>query len=297
MAAVLRALALALGLGSVYAAPTQNGLTAISDWGENPSNLVLQLYEPPKVAAKPAIILALHFCGGTGPVYSEYTKYQPYADAQGFVVLYPSSPKDNNCWDVATTKTLTHEGGGDSNGLANMVKWAIAKYDADPAKVFVTGSSSGCMMTNVMIATYPELFTAASCYSGVAAGCLAGSPGSSPQSADPFCASGQNIKTGAEWASQVRAMYPGYKGAYPRFQTWHGEADNFVNYPNLGEQLKMWSTVMGVPFTENRTDTPTSGYTKIVYGDGTKVVGYSARGVGHMVPVHEEADLKWFGLL
>jgi acetylxylan esterase len=59
---------------------------------------------------------------------------------------------DNNCWDVATTKTLTHEGGGDSTGLANMVKWAIAKYKADPAKVFITGSSSGCMMTNVMYA-------------------------------------------------------------------------------------------------------------------------------------------------
>jgi acetylxylan esterase len=178
-----------------------------------------------------------------------------------------------------------------------MVKWAVKRYNADPTKVFVTGSSSGCMMTNVMMATYPELFAAATCYSGVSAGCLAGSPGSSPTTADPFCASGANVKTGAEWAAQVRAMYPAYTGIYPKLATWHGEADFFVNYPNLDQQLKQWSTIQGVEFTRNQTDTPEAGYTKIVYGDGTKVVGYSAKGVGHMVPVHEEEDLKWFGLL
>ncbi|KAK0715214.1 PHB depolymerase family esterase [Lasiosphaeris hirsuta] len=274
----------------------QNALTPINDWGENPSKLELQVYAPTKVATKPAIILALHFCGGTGPVYAQTTKYNTLADTKGFVVLYPSSKKDNNCWDVATAKTLTHGGGGDSTGLANMIKWAITKYDADPVKVFVTGSSSGCMMSNVMAATYPELFAAVSCYSGVAAGCLAGSPGSSPQSADPTCASGKNVKTGAQWATQLRAMYPGYNGSYPRIQTWHGEADNFVNYPNLAEQLKQWSAVLDVPFTKNNTNTPQSGYTQLVYGDGTKLVGYSAKGVGHTVPAHEDSDLKWFGL-
>jgi acetylxylan esterase len=42
---------------------------------------------------------------------------------------------------------LTHEGGGDSNTIANMVKWTLSEYKADAKKVFVTGSSSGAMMT------------------------------------------------------------------------------------------------------------------------------------------------------
>lgn len=224
------------------------------------------------------------------------TKYNSFADTKGFIVLYPSSPKDNNCWDVATTRSLTRDGGGDSQGLSNMVKWAVTTYNADPTKVFVTGSSSGCMMSNVMAATYPDMFSAVSCYSGVAAGCLAGSPGSSPTTADPTCANGQIVKTGEQWAAQVRAMYPGYNGQYPRVQVWHGEADFFVHYKNMAEIMKQWSAIHGVSLTKNNTDTPINGYTQMIYGDGTKLVGYSARGVGHTVPVREEDDLAWFGI-
>ncbi|KAK3311821.1 PHB depolymerase family esterase [Apodospora peruviana] len=291
------ALALYIRQGNAVPAPTGvNVITPVTGWGDNPTKLDLEIYVPSKLAEKPAVILALHGCGGTGAAYAQGTKYSSLADSNGFVVLYPSSRKDNNCWDVATTKTLTHDGGGDSTGLANMVKWAITKYGADSAKVFVTGTSSGCMMSNVMAATYPDLFTAVSCYSGVAAGCLAGSPGSSPQSADPTCASGQIVKTSLGWAAQARAMYPGYNGTYPRMLIWHGEADDFVHYANFAEELKQWSGVLGLAWTKNNTDTPQPSYTQIVYGDGTKLVGYSAKGVGHTVPVHEDADLRWFGI-
>ena len=177
------------------------------------------------------------------------------------------------------------------------VKWAITKYNVDLTQVYVTGSSSGCMMSNVMAAVYPDLVSAVSCYSGVPAGCFAGSPGSSPTSANQTCAQGKVVKTGAEWASQVKAMYPTWAGSYPRFQTWHGTADNFVNYySNFAEQTKEWSTLLGVTFTKNVTNSPQSGYTQMVYGDGTKFVAYSAAGVGHTVPVHETVDLAWFGI-
>lgn len=72
------------------------------------------------------------------------SKYQTVANQKGFVVLYPSSTKDSNCWDVASAKSLKRDGGGDSTGLANMVKWAITKYSVDPTKIFVTGEISHC---------------------------------------------------------------------------------------------------------------------------------------------------------
>ncbi|KAK1725283.1 hypothetical protein CaCOL14_012980 [Colletotrichum acutatum] len=272
-------------------------LQRVTNFGSNPTGLTMDISVPPNLSASPAIVLALHGCGGSGAAYSRQAEYIPLSDTKGtFVVIYPSSSRDFNCWDVATTASLTRDGGGDSTGLANMIRYTIGQYGADPKRVFVTGSSSGCMMTNVLTATYPDLFAATSCYSGVAAGCLAGSPGSSPISADPTCANGLVVKTGEQWAAQVRAMYPGYNGSYPRVQTFHGTADSLVKYPNLAEQLKEWSTIHGVSFAKNNTNTPISGYTQMIYGDGTKLVGYSAQGVGHTVPVQEDQDLKWFGL-
>ncbi|KUJ19047.1 PHB depolymerase family esterase [Mollisia scopiformis] len=274
----------------------QNVLVSVPDFGSNPTKLQMSIYVPTKLATSPAVILALHPCGGTGTGYYQQTKYASLADTNGFIVIFPSAGHDNNCWDVATTKTLTHDGGGDSNGLANMLKYTIDKYNADPKKVFVTGTSSGAMMTNVMVATYPDMIAAASGYSGVAAGCLAGSPGSSPQTADPTCADGKVVKTSDQWKSVVKAMYPTYNGTYPKFQVWHGTADTFVNYPNLGEEIKEWEGVFGVSWNKNLTNSPQTGYTQMVFGDGDQFLAYSAVGVGHTVPVHESVDLQWFGI-
>ncbi|RDL29806.1 PHB depolymerase family esterase [Venustampulla echinocandica] len=282
---------------SLLSLSANGALVSVPNFGANPTNLLMNIYVPSKLATNPAIILALHGCSGTGEFYASQTKYNSLADTHGFITIFPSANHDNGCWDVASTKTLTHGGGGDSNGLANMISYTISKYNADPKKVFVTGTSSGSMMTNVLAATYPDVFAAASGYSGVAAGCLAGSPSSSPQAADPTCANGKVIKTSAEWTSVVKAMYPGYSGAYPRIQLWHGTADTFVSYANLAEAVKEWSGVIGLTFTKNVTNTPQSGYTQMVYGDGTRFIAYSAAGVGHTVPVHEDVDLKWFGIV
>ncbi|KAK4196610.1 Alpha/Beta hydrolase protein [Triangularia verruculosa] len=317
---LFKTLILLAGTAAVgHAAPSPQGpsadgiprdvLTQIPSWGPNPTNLQLHLYAPSTLTGKPSIILALHGCFGTGPGHAAMTQgFQTLSSSRNFVVLYPSSINDNNCWDVASLSSLTRDGGGDSTGLATIVRWASTTFNADPKRVFITGSSSGCMMSNVMASAYPDLFSAVSCYSGVPAGCLAGSPGSSPISADQTCANGGIRKTGEEWAAVVKAMAPlpegkgkgkgkGREWKYPKVQTWHGDNDFFVNYfHNFEEQLKQWGTIHEVEFTRNETSVPVPGYTKMVYGDGTKLVGYSASGVGHVVPQHEVVDLEWFGI-
>ena len=258
------------------------------------SSLCVSLF--PTQACSPLTPPQLHWCGSSGPEYFGATTYAQYADEMGFVVLFPSSQKDNNCWDVATPATLTHNGGGDSHDLSRIVAWAKGAYNANPSKVFVTGTSSGCMMSNVMSATYPDLFEAMSCYSGASAGCLAGSPGSSPTTADPTCAMGNNIKTPAQWKAVAQAMYPGYTGKYPRIMTVHGDQDFFVHINNFEEQLKQWSAIHGVSLTQTKVNTPFAGWTKYKYGNGNKLVGYKVAGVGHFVLAEEQLDLSWFGL-
>lgn len=49
-------------------------------------------------------------------------------------------------------------------------------------------------------------------------------------------------------------------------------------------------------WTRNNTNTPISGYTQEIFGDGTQLVAYSAAGVSHNIPVREDDVLKWFGI-
>ncbi|OBT99580.1 hypothetical protein VE01_02934 [Pseudogymnoascus verrucosus] len=269
-------------------------LTQVTDFGYNPTNAEMYIYVPDKLPANPAVILGVHYCGGTGPEFYNDTRWASIADTKAFIVVYPNTPNlKDHCWDVASKQTLTHDGGGDSQSIANMVKYTIAKYNADKSKVFMTGRSSGSMMTNVMAATYPDLFVAGSAYAGVSAGCAAG-PEVDYWNAD--CAQGKIIKTGAEWAAIARDMYPGYTGAYPRMQFWHGTVDGILNYQNLHEEVKQWTSVWGVADVQpvTSTDSPEAGYTRMNYGD--KVESVSADNINHDIPVHEEESLKWFGI-
>ncbi|CAI6081726.1 hypothetical protein V2G26_011400 [Clonostachys chloroleuca] len=280
-----------LALAATALAQLQN----VPNFGNNPTGLRMDVNVPSNLQ-NPSLILALHPCGGSGSQYAQMTGYANQGQQRGFITIFPSSSRDFNCWDVASQNSLRRDGGGDSTGLASMVKYAITTWKVNPAKVFVTGSSSGCMMTNVMIAAYPDLFAAATCYSGVAAGCLKGSPGSSPISADPTCANGQINLSAAQWAQRARDIYPGYSGAYPRLATLHGTADTLVRPANLDQQLAQWSTIHGVSLTATNPNTPQSGYSQRVYGDGKKLVGYLAQNVGHTVPVNQNLDYQWFGL-
>ena len=74
-------------------------------------------------------------------------------------------------------------------------------------------------------------------------------------------------------------------------------SDNVVNYVNYDEQIKQWTNVFGISQTPTSTanNDPQSNYIKRVYGNG-EVIGYTATGVGHVVPLHEDIELAWYGL-
>ncbi|CAK7215529.1 hypothetical protein SBRCBS47491_002512 [Sporothrix bragantina] len=295
---------LAFGLVSMLAGVVSGqAITKVTDFTAGPTKLGMYVYVP-KTLAKPApIVLAIHHCQGSAQGYSTETHYQPLADKYGFVIIYPNSRSSGGCFDVSSQASLTHDGGGDSQTMANMVKYVIEKYNGDANRTFVTGTSSGAMMTNVMVGAYPDMFQAGSVYSGVPDGCFA-VPGATATQDPPGwsnqCANGQLTKTAEQWGDLTRSYYPGYTGPRPRMQIWHGTADNTLHYPNYQETLKQWSNVLGVTDPKTAANTPQSGYTQTIYGDGNsntaKLVGYSAAGVGHTVPVHESQDMAFFGL-
>ena len=192
--------------------------------------------------------------------------------------------------------SLTHGAGGDSLAIVSMVNYTLTKYSGDASKVFVMGSSSGAMMTNVMAGVYPDVFEAGAAYSGTAHACFAGSPTNTPMGSNQTCAQGLK-HTAKEWANYVYNSYPGYTGKRPRMMIAHGLADGLVRPDCAVEALKQWAEVLGVPAAVNSTGIPSSAYTRSLYGDGTKLVGYFGKGVGHTAPVNEDLMLKFFGLI
>lgn len=280
------------GLASVASAAQ---LTQVNNFGANSSGAKMYIYVPDRLAANPPIIVAIHYCSGTANAYYTGTPYARLADQHGFIVIYPESPYSGTCWDVSSTATLTHEGGANSNSIANMVRWTISQYNADASRVFVTGTSSGAMMTNVLAATYPDIFKAGSAYAGVPAGCFYTGTTAGWNST---CANGQSIHSQDVWANTALRMYPGYTGPRPKMLIIHGSADTVIYPQNFNETVKQWAGVFGYTYgspQQTLANNPSAPYTKYIYGPN--LVAVYGSGVSHNVPVNGEQDLEWFGIL
>ncbi|MEV4535916.1 PHB depolymerase family esterase [Asanoa sp. NPDC049518] len=269
-------------------------LTEVTNFGANPGNLRMYVYVPDRVAARPGLLVAVHYCTGSGPALYSGTEFARLADQYGYVVVYPSVTASDGCFDVASTATLTHNGGSDSLSIVSMTRYAQQTYNADPSRTFVTGVSSGAMMTNVLLGAYPDVFRAGAAFAGVPFGCFAGSSKWNSQ-----CAQGQLTRTPQQWGDLVRNAYPGYTGSRPRVQLWHGTNDEILSYVNFGEAVKQWTNVHGLSQTPTSTDSPQSGWTRTRYANSAgqvQVEAISMANTSHNLPVQASAAIAFFGL-
>jgi acetylxylan esterase len=259
-AGVISAMGL-LTAGSAEAASLQ----PVSNWGATgvPSYVSMFIYVPDKLATNPPILVVSHYCGGSASgVFGQAQSggIVAAADKYGFIMILPQTTNPASsarCWDVGSKQSLTHDGGGDTQAVAQMVKYAITMYKANADRVYATGDSSGAMMTQALLAVYPDVFKAGASFAGVPAGCW--SAGWTPASNwGGTCASGNDIMAAQQWGDLARGMYPGYTGHRPRVQLFHGDADAIINYKNFGEAIKEWTNVLGLG--ANPTST-TSGLT------------------------------------
>lgn len=285
--------------GLITAPPAASAqLTEVTGFGTNPTGLRMHIYVPDGVGTRPPLLVAVHYCTGSGPAFYSGTEFASLADRHKFIVIYPSATRSGACFDVSSPQALRHDGGSDPVGIVSMVKYTQQRYGADPDRTYVTGASSGAMMTNVLLGDYPDVFKAGAAFMGVPFGCFATTDGSSWNSA---CANGQITKTPQQWGDLVRAAYPGYGGARPRMQVWHGTEDSTLRYPNFQEEIKQWTNVHGLTQTPSLTDQPQSGWTRTRYGGtGTTapVEAISVQGVGHSLPMSgmAAAAVAFFGL-
>ena len=306
LAGVAATAAIGVGILMPAAPASAASLQEVTGFGTNPTNLRMHLYVPDRLASNPALLVAVHYCTGSGPAFYSGTEFASLADQYGYIVIYPSATRSGNCFDVSTASALTHNGNSDPVGIVSMVRYVQQHYGTDVNRTFVTGASSGGMMTNVLLGDYPDVFAAGAAFMGVPFSCFAASAGDPTNPANQAgwnsaCANGQVSKTPLAWGDLVRAAYPGYSGRRPRMQVFHGTADTTLQYPNFGEEIKQWTNVLGVSQTPASTDTPQSGWTRTRYGSTSvqaPVEGISVAGVGHSLPLSGQARMAiaFFGL-
>jgi acetylxylan esterase len=278
-------------------APPAGALQPVPDFGPNPTGLAMHLYVPPRRQHRAPVLVVLHYCTGTGPVMFEATDYASLADRYGFVVIYPTAGRADGCFDVTSPQALRRDGGSDPVGVVSMVRYAQRHLHADRHRVFAAGFSSGAELTNVLLATYPDVFAAGSVMAGTAVGCYTADDGGW----NPNCENGGTIRTARQWGDVVRAAYPGYAGPRPRVQLWHGTADEILAYPNFGEEIKQWTDVLRA--RPCGTDQPRPTWTRTRYStrSGRVVIeAYSVAGGAHGIafsePDIERYAIRFFGL-
>lgn len=240
-------------------------LEAVSDWGADgvPETVSMYLYVPDELASPAPVVVLVHFCGGS----AEAVFGQAHgggliaaADQHGFILVAPQAENQDGsgrCWDVGSAAALTRDGGGDTEAIAQMVDFTLQEFDANPERVYVTGDSSGGMMTQALLALYPDVFKAGAALAGVPAGCWAvDNPGggwSGP------CAGGAVTHSPEEWGDIARDLHPSYSGYRPRVQLFHGDADDIILYQNHLEAIKQWTNVLDLDQAPTSTETMTLG--------------------------------------
>ncbi|WP_055588013.1 extracellular catalytic domain type 1 short-chain-length polyhydroxyalkanoate depolymerase, partial [Peterkaempfera griseoplana] len=277
-------------------------LTQVTNFGDNPGNMQMYVYVPDARPAKPAIVLAMHGCGGSGPNFYSGSEFASLADRYGFIVIYPTATQSagfGNCFDTWSDAAKHRGGGSDPVSLVSMINYVEQHYNGDPSRVYATGSSSGGMMTDEMLTLYPDVFKAGAAFMGVPFGCFANAADYPPGTSK--CTGGSMTKTAQEWGDLVRQAYPGYSGPRPPLQLWHGTSDTLVPYQLLAEDIKQWTNVFGISQTPTSTDTPQSGWTRQRFADSSgkvDVEAYSIQGAGHVLPQSGMAAyaIQFFGL-
>lgn len=228
-------------------------LQQVSNWGGAglPSDVSMYVYVPTKVAAKPPILTLIHYCGGTASAVFGQAQgggIVSAADQYGFIMVVPSSGR---CWDVESNKAWTRSGGGDSDAIKQMVTYAIGKYGANADRVYSTGDSSGAMMTELLLALYPDIFKAGSAMAGMPAGCRGTNETGTGYSG--ACAGGTVMHTAQQWGDIARNMDPGYVGHRPRVQMFHGSSDTTISPTNLSQAVLEWTNVLGLNASPDTT--------------------------------------------
>jgi poly(hydroxyalkanoate) depolymerase family esterase len=132
-----------------------------------------RLFVPSTYHGQPMpLVVMLHGCGQDASDFALGTGMNTLAEQCQVLVLYPEQSAGahwNRCWNWYDP--LHHQRGkGEPAMIAALTRHVAAGYAVDAARISIAGLSSGAAMAVILGRTYPELFNAVGCHSGLAHG-------------------------------------------------------------------------------------------------------------------------------
>src|SRR5262249_12733719 len=151
------------------------------------------------------LIVLLHGCGQTAGAFLDRSGWIGVAERLRIPLVLPEQSGDNNQGRCFNWFRPTHTGRGQGEALSirQMVSAATKRFGCDPRRVFVGGLSAGGAMAAALLAAYPDVFAAGAVIAGLPVGAA-----SNVSEALRRMAEAGPIRSGAEWASQVRNAAP-----------------------------------------------------------------------------------------
>ena len=296
---VVGVVALLGGVLVATAGPAQAAtLKEVTDFGTNPTQLQMYVYEPYTLLDNPPVVVAVHYCHGNARVSTTGASSRRSPNSTVSSSSIPPSPRPARLFRRPSDAALTHDGGA--------TRRASCRWSSTPSRT-QRRPPPGLRHRGLLRGDDDE------CLAGRLSRRVRRRIGLCRRALRLFrqqprllgwnseCATGTVTHTAQEWGDLVRAAYPGYTGARPRIQLWHGTADKTLNYVNFGEEIKQWTNVLGVSQTpaSTETDTPAVSQTRTRYGssgEDAAVEAISLAGVSHNLPVDAAAAIAFFGL-
>jgi len=264
--------------------PEPSRLRTVDSFGSNPGNLELLTYVPAELSEGAPLVVVAHGCFQTALVLAQSSGWVEMAERYRFALLFPQTSKDNEpfggCFRTWVPEHQRRDA-GEPLSIRQMIAWMLATHRLDPRRVFMVGMSSGGLLTEVLLATYPELFAAGAVQSAYPYNCAS-------QFEDlKTCSAGQRELAGDAWAQLVLDAYPGYSGPRPRVSLWHGEADPLLLPVNLELETEQWTRVLGVDREPDEIE-EIAGHRRERFSDAAgnaRVETYLVRGMEHAIAI------------
>ena len=264
-----------------FAATNGGELSERLDLENNPGELRMFYYIPSGLPENAPLVVALHGGNQTAADYALGAGWVTLANRFGFALLCPEQTARNNsvlCFNWFALGDA-RRGEGEAASIFHMIQSLIADHQLAKERVYITGLSAGAAMTAVMLATYPEVFSAGAMISGLPYGAATG----------PWAAALAMLfdsgRAACEWGDRVREASE--QRNWPSVSIWHGSLDTTVRPSASNDLVRQWTNVHGVEGkpTQGITD---DGREYLVWStaDGRRMVEQHAiNGMAHGAPV------------